>query len=35
MIFNSKLELYNHYITSDIVNLKGFKRIQLKYTIFA
>lgn len=27
MIFNSKLELYNHYITTDIANLDGFKEI--------
>lgn len=33
MIFNSKLELYNHYITTDIANLDGFKEIMSYKTL--
>lgn len=33
MIFNSKLELYNHYITTDISNLEGFKEIMSYKTL--
>lgn len=33
MIFESKLELYNHYITMDIANLDGLKEIMSYKTL--
>lgn len=33
MIFNSKLELYNHYITTNIANLDGLKEIMTYTTL--